>query len=550
VTIVKYRDRVYNSDAGDTGTEVLATMVDENEFFRQATIRICGSLDIETALQRSLQYLGDFIPVSKIYLSLYQPAGARSRYLAIVTHDEIKALPDPIPLSLDEMRALESYYDNATDGIAIPNPPESHPAARAMSRLSGEKMNKSHLHMYLPIENKKHGVLVFATEGRNRYTESHVRLLSLLREPFTVALSNFLTHHELLELKDSLDAENRELSKKLNRSSGDEIVGAGQGLRHVMEMIRQVAPLDSPVMLLGETGVGKEILANAIHYSSARRDKPFIKVNCGAIEDGFLDSELFGHEKGSFTGAVGLKRGRFERAHTGSIFLDEIGELSPAAQVKLLRVIQHREIERIGGTASIPVDVRIITATHRNLEEMIRTGHFREDLWFRLNIFPIMIPPLRQRKEDVPALVRHFVATKSRDLKFRNPPPVTAESIEQLRSHYWPGNVRELENIVERALILHTGLKEAVPLSFEHFIFPETKNKRGPGRDGAQEILPLRDAEIAHIEKALILTRGKVHGADGAAHLLRINPNTLRSKMKKLGISSGRRGYSSGEQEE
>jgi transcriptional regulator with GAF, ATPase, and Fis domain len=306
-------------------------------------------------------------------------------------------------------------------------------------------------------------------------------------------------------------------------------------------MVRQVAPLDSPVLLLGETGVGKEIVANAIHYSSHRKDQPFVKVNCGAIADGFLDSELFGHEKGAFTGAIALKRGRFERAHTGSIFLDEIGELSPAAQVKLLRVIQQKEIERIGGTASIPVDVRIITATHRNLEEMIYAGRFREDLWFRLNIFPIVIPPLRQRKEDIPALVHHFVTKKSRELKVHSPPPVTPESIERLKAHHWPGNIRELENLVERALIQHRGLKETVPLDFEHFVFSAEENKSRSSSDGAQEILPLSDAMITHIRKALTLTSGKVHGNDGAAHLLRINPNTLRSKMRKLGISSGRK---------
>jgi transcriptional regulator with GAF, ATPase, and Fis domain len=523
-------------------------VADENDYFRQATVRICSTLDIEVALQQYLQYLSGFMPISQIDLALYEPVARRIRFLASVRHDEIKKRPDPISISKESIALIESDRDSAKGGIAVMNraglaqhSPGLAEHTREVLRFSGEETRKSQLIMYLPIVNKGCGLLVFTAPGWDKYTESHAHLLSLLREPFTIATSNFLKHQELLELKDLLDAENRELSRNLSSFSVDEIVGADLGLRHIMEMVRRVASLDSPVMLLGETGVGKEIVANAIHYSSPRKDKPFIKVNCGAIADGFLDSELFGHEKGSFTGAIALKRGRFERAHMGSIFLDEIGELSPAAQVKLLRVIQQKEIERIGGTAAIPVDVRIITATHRNLEEMIYAGQFREDLWFRLNIFPIMIPPLRQRKEDIPALVHHFVAKKSRELKFHSPPPVTLESVEQLKAHHWPGNIRELENLIERALIQHRGLEEDVPLDFEHFVFAVKDNKSRLAHDGAEEIPQLSDAMITHIQKALTRTHGKVHGTDGAAQLLGMNPNTLRSKMKKLGISSGRK---------
>jgi len=521
---------------------------DENEFFRQATVRICSTLDIETALQHCLRYLVDFIPVSQIDLALYEPAYQRIRCLAMVTQDKIKKRPDPIPISKESMAIIESDRDNAVAGITIMNratPAQHSPALaeydREVLRSHGETIRKSQLIMYLSILNKGCGLLVFTAPGWDKYTESHARLLSLLLEPFTIATSNYLRHQELIEMKDLLDAENRELNRKLNWSSGDKIIGTDLGLKPVIELVRQVATLDSPVLLLGETGVGKEIIANAIHFSSLRKDKPFIKVNCGAIADGFLDSELFGHEKGAFTGAIALKRGRFERAHTGSIFLDEIGELSPAAQIKLLRVIQQKEIERIGGSATIPVDVRIIIATHRNLEAMISTGQFREDLWFRLNVFPIMIPPLRQRKEDIPALVHHFIAKKSKELKIYNPPAVLPESIEQLKAYHWPGNIRELENIVERALIQRRGLKETAPLDFERFVYPGGENRPVLSCDEAQEILPLSDAMITHIQKALSLTGGKIHGTDGAAHLLQINPNTLRSKMRKLGISSTRK---------
>lgn len=270
--------------------------------------------------------------------------------------------------------------------------------------------------MELEIEGKRLGTFAILAEGKARFTKAHVHMVSLLRGPFAIAMSNALRYKEVVKLKDIVDAENRELNRELQRFSGDEIVGAEYGLKTTMEMVRQVAPLSSPVLLLGETGVGKEVVANAIHYTSSSRSGPFIKVNCGAILENLLDSELFGHERGAFTGAIAQKRGRFERADKGSIFLDEIGELPLQAQVRLLRVLQHKEIERVGGTKSIPVDVRIIAATHRDMEEMVRSGAFREDLWFRLDVFPIMIPPLRRRKEDIPALVHYFVERKSKDL--------------------------------------------------------------------------------------------------------------------------------------
>jgi transcriptional regulator with GAF, ATPase, and Fis domain len=303
-----------------------------------------------------------------------------------------------------------------------------------------------------------------------------------------------------------------------------------------MEMVRQVAPIDTPVMLLGESGVGKEVIANAIHYLSSRRNAPFVRVNCGAIPGSLLDSELFGHEKGAFTGAIESRKGRFERADKGSIFLDEIGELSPQAQVRLLRVIQNNEIERVGGKRTIAINVRIIAATHRNLEEMIASGRFREDLWYRLNTFPIMIPPLRQRNEDIPALIHHFLERKSKDLKIHTPPVITAADIERLKTYSWPGNVRELENLIERALIQSRGRKESEPLRFEHFIFPEKTDETHGLSAVNHNLLTLDEAMSQHIRQALQLTGGKISGHNGAAHLLGINPNTLRSRMRKLGI--------------
>jgi transcriptional regulator with GAF, ATPase, and Fis domain len=352
-----------------------------------------------------------------------------------------------------------------------------------------------------------------------------------------------LRHQEVSRLKDMLADDNRYLYEELRSAAGDEIIGSDFGLKAVMRMVQQVAPLDSPVLLLGETGTGKEVIANAIHYSSRRKDGPFIKVNCGAIPETLLDSELFGHEKGAFTGAISQKRGRFERANKGTIFLDEIGELAAQAQVRLLHVLQKKEIERVGGTTSIPVDIRIISATNRNLQEMIASGRFREDLWFRLNVFPITIPPLRQRKEDIWALVHHFIERKTKELKLKERPVLGHGAIDRLVAYDWPGNVRELENVIERALIQSRG----GVLSFETVLA-----RQDPGRHegrleagGNRTVLPLDEMTVQHIRQALEMAGGKINGPGGAAQILGIHPNTLRNRMKKLGIPYGRRSWQS-----
>jgi transcriptional regulator with GAF, ATPase, and Fis domain len=290
-------------------------------------------------------------------------------------------------------------------------------------------------------------------------------------------------------------------------------------------------------LLLGETGVGKDVIANAIHYSSPRKDGPLVKVNCGAIPETLLDSELFGHEKGAFTGAISQKRGRFERANHGTIFLDEIGELPPQAQVRMLRVLQDKEIERVGGTSSISLDIRLIAATNRNLEEMVKEKRFREDLWFRLNVFPIRIPPLRERKEDIPALVRHFVGRKSRELKLAASPPLARGVIDQLLAYHWPGNARELENVVERALILSKG----EPLTFDDLLGGKFGDRPPISGEPQTQSLNLDEVISAHICRVLEMTKGKVHGKGGAAEVLGINPSTLRNRMNQLGIPYGRR---------
>ena len=301
-------------------------------------------------------------------------------------------------------------------------------------------------------------------------------------------------------------------------------------------MVHQVATLDSPVLLMGETGTGKDVIANAIHYSSARSEGPFVSVNCGGIPDTLIDSELFGHEKGAFTGALSQKRGRFERAHNGTIFLDEIGELPLQAQTRLLRVLQNREIERVGGIDTISLNIRIIAATNRDLETMVKNGEFREDLWFRLNVFPVLVPPLRERTVDIPALIQHFINLKAKELKLASVPSIAPGAIELAMNYRWPGNVRELQNVIERALILNPQ----GPLLFEHL------GTRTPGPAPLSDSSPaesynLDDMIASHINRVLRLANGKINGSKGAAALLGVNPSTLRNRMRKFGINYGRK---------
>ncbi len=508
--------------------------LDENEFFRQATLQICSSLDIEKALFNCLQYIRLFMPASEMSLGLFEPSTGVLRHLAMVDHTGTKIILPPAQLSREAIKEIEA--DAGSHDVWIIDR-GSKPSVEKILRPYIDLSNHSALVLGLEIEHKRLGAFAIYAEGKSRFTKAHIHMVSLLREPFSIAMSNALRYEEVVKLKDIVDAENRELSRELRRFSCDEIVGSEFGLKAAMEMVRQVAPLDSPVLLLGETGVGKEVIANAIHYTSSRRGGPFIKVNCGAIPDNLLDSELFGHERGAYTGAVTQNKGRFERADKGSIFLDEIGELPLQAQVRLLRVLQHKEIERVGGTKTIPVDVRIIAATHSSMDEMVRSGTFREDLWFRLNVFPIVIPPLRHRKEDIPALVHHFIERKSKDLKIYPPPSVSAEELERLKAYQWPGNIRELENLVERELIHGRGKEKYERLTFEHFNVSRKTDKTGMPRGGDHTVLALDEAMSRHIRQALQVSNGKICGAGGAAQLLGTNPNTLRSRMRKLGIS-------------
>ena len=313
------------------------------------------------------------------------------------------------------------------------------------------------------------------------------------------------------------------------------LIGGSSGLAELRQQLRDVAASQLTVLLLGETGTGKGVAAELLHAWSRRRERPFVPVNCGALQDNLVDSELFGHEQGAFTGAVRRREGKFQAADRGTLFLDEIGDLALASQTRLLRVLQERCIERVGGTRTIPVDVRIVAATHRDLERGVGDGTFREDLFYRLSVFPVRVPSLRERREDIPELAQHFLAQAAAGAE-QTPPRIAEEALARLLAYDWPGNVRQLEHVLQRAVVLARGGSigtehlDGVPdLPVEHAAAPA-----GPG---APTILPLAEYERRYLVRVLEHTKGVIHGQKGAALLLGLKPTTLRSRMEKLGIA-------------
>ena len=382
------------------------------------------------------------------------------------------------------------------------------------------------------------GVLLMVAQASRAFDAVDEFLLEALLEPFSVALENDGRVREMEALREAAEADRRSLLNRLGRRAlGDTIVGAETGLRAVMDRVELVARSDVPVLIFGETGTGKELVARAIHTRSPRGSGPFMRVNCGAIPAELIDSQLFGHERGSFTGATDTRQGWFERADRGTLFLDEIGELPLPAQVRLLRVLQDGMFERVGGQKPITVDVRIVAATHRDLSGMVREGKFREDLWYRLAVFPIDLPPLRERTGDIPSLAQHFAQRAA--TRFGLPPrSPTSEDVGLLLCYPWPGNVRELASVMDRAAILGDGrcLEVAKALGVQAapavpLVAPRPDESPPPSR-----IVPLDEVVKTHIEAALAATKGRIEGPNGVAALLNVNPHTLRARMRKLGI--------------
>jgi formate hydrogenlyase transcriptional activator len=372
----------------------------------------------------------------------------------------------------------------------------------------------------------------FAAIAHRTVSEEEFAHLGVFAHQAAISIRSAQLLQEANRLRARLADENAYLNEEIRLEGGFEgIVGSSKALRATQRLIEQVARTESTVLLLGETGTGKELIARAIHAKSRRAARSMIKVNCGAISPNLVESELFGHERGAFTGAGNRRLGRFELADGGTLFLDEVGELPPDAQIKLLRVLQEQEFERVGGDRTLRVDVRLIAATNRDLDEEVRQGRFRPDLYYRLNVFPVRVPPLRERAGDIPLLARHFVEQLARKMA-KSLKDVSVGSLERLQGYTWPGNVRELQNVIERACVLADSAIVEVG---------EIQHGRPLRPDGDDHVVVTMDEmERLHIRRALEASGGRIQGAKGAATLLGLHPNTLRSRMEKLGLTRPR----------
>jgi len=397
------------------------------------------------------------------------------------------------------------------------------------------QLYRAHSGCFLPLTTARRrvGTLVFSCKQPSAYDAADVGFLQLVANQVAVAVENALAFQEIEALKDKLAKENAYLEEEVRTEHNiGEIVGGSAALRRVLKEVETVAPTGSTVLIRGETGTGKELIARALHELSPRRGRTFVKLNCAAIPTGLLESELFGHEKGAFTGAISQKAGRFELAHQGTLFLDEVGDIPPELQAKLLRVLQEQEFERLGGTKTIKVDVRLVAATHRDLARMVADGRFREDLYYRLNVFPVVLPPLRERLDDIPRLVRHFTQRFARRMG-RRIEAIPSAVMEAMVRYPWPGNIRELQNVIERAVILSPGPSLQVPLGD---LQPAPAQAQVPAAAPGT----LADAERDHILGVLRETGWVLGGPNGAAARLGMKRTTLQSKIKKLGISRPR----------
>lgn len=371
------------------------------------------------------------------------------------------------------------------------------------------------------------GTLVVASLHEETFPQKDAELLQHVANQIAIAVENALAFGKIVDRANKLTEEKRFLEEEIKTEYNfEEIVGQSAALKRILKQVETVAPTDSTVLILGETGTGKELIARAIHNLSGRRERAFVKLNCAAIPTGLLESELFGHERGAFTGAIAQKIGRFELAHQGTLFLDEVGDIPPELQPKLLRVLQDQEFERLGSAKTTRVNVRLIAATNANLEQMVAEKRFRSDLYYRLNVFPILMPPLRERPEDIPLLVRYFTQKYARLMK-KEIQTVPTEAISALTKYHWPGNIRELENFIERAVILSPGPELRVPLA-------ELKPVAAVASNGATT---LEVAEREHISRVLQETNWVVGGPSGAAARLGMKRTTLQSRIKHLGIS-------------
>ncbi len=487
---------------------------------------VCRHLDIDESIRILAPRIAEAVPVDRVVVRRLDAPRARIDTVAtgdVNASDELP--PVRTPLTLDEVETVRAWA--AAGRVRVWRRGESDPLRELLA--PGRSAT-----LAAPLAAGEAAIGLLLLQGRGDLS-AHLELAGALAEPFAAALANDARLHELARLREAVEADNRALLARLGRQDiSDSIVGAETGLRGVMERVEQVARTDAPVLIFGETGSGKEVVARSIHARSRRAQGPFLRVNCGAIPPELVDSELFGHERGSFTGAVATRRGWFERADGGTLFLDELGELPPAAQVRLLRVLQDGTFERVGGQRVLTVDVRIVGATHRDMRALLTSGAFREDLWYRVSVFPIHLPPLRARRQDIAPLVHHF-ASRAGERLHGVPLVPTPADIQVLEAYDWPGNVRELAAVIERAAILGDGRRLDVKTALG--VLPPPDRPVAPVPREADPAAGTLEATAREaIEEALERTRGRIEGPYGAARILGINPHTLRSRMRKMGI--------------
>jgi transcriptional regulator with GAF, ATPase, and Fis domain len=541
-------------------------------FFQEAVNCVSSSLDLSKAMAATYQFLSRHFPLDGLSYHTFDENNKRLHLLFLSTKTAFYYLDEFVYLPKEAVDRLR-MQERDDKIVEIPHSFQRQTATLQSNAFSAQLPNRDRgcLVALLSTKNQIVGHLSLMGPAPECYSAEHKRKLTILRPALSLFMINLLHYHEITKLQERLAEQNRHLASEVRSLKQNEIVGRNGGLRHIFEMIDQLSGQDVPVLITGETGTGKELIADAIQHSSTRYNGPYVQVNCGAIPDSLIDSELFGHEKGAFTGATRSKPGRFEQAHGGTLFLDEIGDMPLNVQIRLLRVLQNGILQRVGGTQNIRVDTRIITATHRSLPNLIQRGLFREDLFYRLNVFPIHLPPLRERAQDIPSLVHFFISKKAKLLRLDPPPQLSSDSLTQLLEYNWPGNIRELENLIERALVidcenpiqlhLHLPEQSEKPAASPSVYNGADKSAQNQGANQdedtskekqptslyhlvnyARETFPSLDHVMAdHIRLALQLCNGKIHGKNGAGELLGINSNTLRKRMDKLNISYGRK---------
>jgi formate hydrogenlyase transcriptional activator len=434
--------------------------------------------------------------------------------------EKIQSL-DLTPAEVEEVRSRSPRLINRKEIAQLP--------PKFASPAQAENIHSAVI-IPLVLGSKPLGILTLGSTGESMFAQEELGLLLQVGDQVALAIENALAYEKVAEARNQLRTEKTYLEDEIRYDHNlEDIVGKSRALRETLSKAEVVGKTDATVLLMGETGTGKELIARLIHNHSSRRDHTFVKLNCAAVPSGLMESELFGHERGAFTGAVATKVGRFELAHRGSLFLDEVGDIALDLQPKLLRVLQEKEFERLGSTRTLKVDARLVAATNRDLSQMVASGEFREDLYYRLAVFPIQLPPLRERREDIPVLVEYFVARYASRMKKRIK-EIPTQALQAMTEWTWPGNIRELQNIIERAVILTTGECLEVPL--EELKPPRT----GRTSTNAARSLNLREVEREAILEALRKTNGRIGGPGGAAALLGLKRTTLQSRMRLLNI--------------